>query len=60
MLRLAALLFIVIGASLAGTLVVAALVAGLDTARPIVVAAALGFAAAVPVSVALARKLGAP
>jgi hypothetical protein len=57
MLRLAALLFIVIGASLAGILIVAALVAGLDTARPIVIAAALGFAAAVPVSILVARKL---
>jgi hypothetical protein len=57
MLRLAALLFIVIGASLAGILIVAALVAGLDTARPIVIAAAIGFAAAVPVSILVARKL---
>ena len=57
MLRLAALLFIVIGASLAGILIVAALVAGLDTAQPIVIAAAIGFAAAVPVSILVARKL---
>lgn len=57
MLRLAALLFIVVGASLAGILIVAALVAGLDTAQPIVIAAAIGFAAAVPVSILVARKL---
>jgi putative flippase GtrA len=57
MLRLAALLFIVVGASLAGILIVAALVAGLDTARPIVIAAAIGFAAAVPVSLLVARRL---
>jgi hypothetical protein len=57
MARLALLLFVVIGATLAGTLIVAALVAGLDTARPIIVAAALGFAAAVPVSVLVARQL---
>ena len=57
MIRLAALLFIVIGASLAGTFIVAALVAGLDTAQPIVWAAVAGFAAAVPASIAIARKL---
>jgi hypothetical protein len=57
MARLALLLFVVIGATLAGTLIVAALVAGLDTARPIIVAAVLGFAAAVPVSVLVARQL---
>ena len=57
MARLALLLFVVIGATLAGTLIVAALVAGLDTARPIIIAAALGFAAAVPVSILVARQL---
>lgn len=57
MARLALLLFVVIGATLAGTLIVAALVAGLDTARPIIVAAALGFVAAVPVSIFVARQL---
>jgi hypothetical protein len=58
MIRLALLLFIVIGASLAGTFVVAALVAGFDTAQPIIWAAAAGFAAAVPASLAVARRLG--
>jgi hypothetical protein len=57
MARLALLLFVVIGATLAGTLIVAALVTGLDTARPIIVAAAIGFAAAVPVSVLVAKQL---
>lgn len=57
MARLALLLFVVIGATLAGTFIVAALVMGLDTARPIIVAAALGFIAAVPVSVLVARQL---
>ena len=57
MARLALLLFVVIGATLAGTLIVAALVAGLDTARPIIIAAALGFVAAVPVSIFVARQL---
>jgi len=57
MLRLAALIFIMSGATLAGILIVAALVAGFDTAQPIIVAAGLGFLAAVPVSVLLARRL---
>jgi hypothetical protein len=57
MLRLAALVFIMSGATLAGILIVAALVAGLDTAQPIIAAAAIGFAVAVPVSVIVAKKL---
>lgn len=57
MFRLALLLFIVIGASIAGVLIVAALVAGLDTSRPILVAALAGFAIAVPVSWVVAQKL---
>lgn len=57
MFRLALLLFVVIGASMAGVLIVAALVAGLDTQTPILVAALLGFAAAVPVSYLVARQL---
>ena len=55
--RLALLLFVVIGASMAGILIVAALVAGFDTRAPIVWAAAIGFAAAVPVSYLVAQKL---
>jgi len=57
MVRLAALIFIVLGASLAGTFIVVALVAGLDTTTPIVVAAALGFAAALPASWLVAKQL---
>lgn len=57
MFRLALLLFIVIGASIAGVLIVAALVAGLDTSRPILVAALAGFVIAVPVSWVVAQKL---
>ncbi|MEE4117881.1 MAG: CTP synthetase [Paracoccaceae bacterium] len=57
MLRLAALIFIISGATLAGILIVAALVVGLDTARPIVAAAAIGFLMAIPVSVVVARRL---
>ena len=57
MYRLALLLFVVIGASIAGILIVAALVAGLDTQTPILVAALLGFALAVPVSYLVARQI---
>ncbi|WP_068110136.1 CTP synthetase [Tropicimonas marinistellae] len=57
MFRLALLLFVVIGASIAGIFIVAALVAGFDTQAPIVWAAALGFAVAVPVSYVVAQKL---
>ncbi len=57
MFRLALLLFVVIGASVAGILIVAALVAGLDTKTPIMIAAAIGFVAAVPISYVVAGKL---
>jgi len=57
MYRLALLLFVVIGASMAGILIVAALTMGLDTRTPIVWAAVLGFAAAVPVSYLVARQI---
>ena len=42
MLRLASILYSVIGSSLAGTFVIAALVTGYDTLWPILSAAALG------------------
>ena len=57
MLRLASLLYSVIGTTLAGTFIIAALVAGLDTARPIIAAAALGFAFALPATFLVARAI---
>lgn len=57
MLRLASLLYSVIGTTLAGTFIIAALVAGLDTARPIVAAAALGFGLAIPATWLVARSI---
>lgn len=57
MFRLASLLYSIIGASLAGTLMVAALVAGMDTAKPIIIAALLGFVAAAPVAWIVAKRL---
>ena len=55
--RLAAILYVILGASLAGTFMVVALVAGYTTGQPLIVAAALGFLLAVPVSVIAARQI---
>lgn len=57
MLRVATLLYSIIGASVAGAFVIAALVMGMDTARPIIIAAALGFVVAIPVALVVARKI---
>lgn len=57
MMRLASLLYSVIGTSLAGTFIIAALVAGLDTARPIIAAAGLGFLLAIPATWLVARAI---
>ena len=57
MFRLALILHVFIGSTLAGSAVIAALVAGYGTLYPILVAAALGFAAAFPVSWSVARRL---
>jgi hypothetical protein len=56
--RLAAVVYSMVGPTLAGSLIVAALVARLDTLVPILVAAGLGFVIAVPASVVIARKIG--
>lgn len=57
MVRLALILHLFIGSTLAGSAVVAALTMGLDTLQPILVAAALGFVLSVPVTWLVARKL---
>lgn len=57
MLRLAVTLYSLIGTTLAGSAIVVALVMGRDTLVPLVVAAAIGFALAIPVSVGVARAL---
>ncbi|ETA50972.2 hypothetical protein [Ponticoccus alexandrii] len=57
MIRLASLLYSLISTSLAGTAVIAVLVAGYDTLLPILIAAALGFVAALPVAWLVARRL---
>ncbi|ARE85266.1 CTP synthetase [Roseovarius mucosus] len=57
MLRLGLILHLFIGSTLSGSAVIAALVMGQDTLKPILVAALLGFIAAFPVSYIVARKL---
>jgi putative flippase GtrA len=57
MFRLASMLYSLIGTTLAGSAVVVALVSGQVTLVPIVVAAAFGFVAALPVAYLVARKL---
>ncbi|TCP41310.1 CTP synthetase [Rhodovulum marinum] len=57
MLRLAAVLFTLISATLMGVGVLAVLVAGYGTLVPIVAAAAVGFVVAMPVSWQVARAI---
>jgi hypothetical protein len=57
MLRLGFILHLFIGSTLAGSAVIAALVMGFDTLRPILIAAALGFVVAVPVTWLVTKKL---
>ncbi len=57
MIRLALLLYGVIGTSLAGTCIIVALTLGFDTARPIILAAVIGGAAAIPVSLMIGKRL---
>lgn len=61
MFRLASILYSIIGTSLAGSFVVAALVAGFTGAQGVVASAAAGFVLALPLSWLIARQiLGAP
>lgn len=57
MTRLAMLLFSIVSVTLMGVGVVVALVIGQDTLVPILVAAAVGFVAAIPASWMIARRL---
>lgn len=50
MLRLASILYSLIGTTVAGTLVVAALTMGYDTMKPVIAAAVIGFVLALPVT----------
>mgnify|MGYP000754627083 CR=1 FL=1 len=57
MLRLASMLYSIIGTSMAGALVVAALTMGYDTALPIIIAAVVGAVLGVPTSYFVARAI---
>ncbi|MBU9699945.1 hypothetical protein GU927_019055 [Rhodobacteraceae bacterium HSP-20] len=55
--RLFFLLYSLVGPSLAGAAIVAVLTAGMVTLKPILLAAAAGFALGLPVALLLARRL---
>lgn len=57
MLRLAGILYAFISTTLAGIAIVVALVMGFDTLVPILVAAAIGFVAALPASYLIAKQI---
>lgn len=57
MLRLAVLVYIFVGTTMAGSFVVAALAMGRDTLWPILIAAGLGFGLAIPAALAIARAI---
>jgi len=57
MLRLALILHVFIGSTIAGSAVIAALVVGQDTAQMIILAAVVGFLVAFPASWLIAKKL---
>lgn len=57
MLRLGFILHLFIGSTLAGSAMIASLVAGYDTLNPLLIAAAVGFVAAFPVTYVVTKKL---
>lgn len=57
MLRLGLILHIFIGSTLAGSAIITALVLGHDTLLPILIAAAIGFIVAIPVTWVVTKKL---
>ena len=57
MIRLASILYSLIGTTLAGSAIVVALVMGFDDLQPILVAAALGALAALPAAWFVAKRL---
>lgn len=57
MTRLAGILFSLISTTLMGSAVVAALTMGKDTLTPILIAAAIGFVAAIPVTWVVSKKI---
>lgn len=55
--RLALVIYVFLGATLAGSFMVAALASGYDTTKPVIISAILGFVVAIPASILIARKL---
>ena len=54
---IAILLFTIVSAVLMGSFMVAALVMGFNTAKPVIISVVLGFVVAMPISWILAQKL---
>ncbi len=57
MIRLVPLIYIVLGATLAGIFMIAGLTMGYDTRNPIILEALVGFVVAIPVTWAIAKKI---
>ncbi len=57
MMRLASILYSLISTTLAGSFIIAALVMGYDTLQPILLVAAAGFIAALPVTWFVAKAM---
>lgn len=57
MFRLASILFAMIGTTLAGSGVIAALASGYDTLYPILIGAAIGFVLAIPATYFVTRAI---
>jgi len=57
MTRLAGIMFSIISTTLMGVGIIIALVTGNDTLNPIVIAAAIGFVAAIPVTWIVTKKI---
>ena len=57
MLRLAFIVHLFVGATLAGSAIILALTTGWDTAQPLIIAALLGWLVSLPISWVLAKKI---
>ncbi|MEM5467616.1 CTP synthetase [Celeribacter marinus] len=55
--RLAGILFSLISTTLMGVAVVVALTIGMDTLKPILVAAAIGFVVSIPITCVISKKI---
>ena len=57
MFRLALILYAVIGTTLAGTCMIAALTMGYDTLLPVIYSSAVGFVLGLPISIFVAKQI---